>query len=93
MALPPNPERISAVQKAGELGIPDRRLYPDGRLVAIRRISSTGKPEFLTTSNLIAARTISTDRVWKDGGGGLDLTGDGTGGWCLGCRGASINTP
>lgn len=77
MALPANPARISAVQNAKKLGIYDRRLYPDGRMVAIRRISYNGKPEFLTTFNLIAARTLSTDRVWMDGGSGLDLTGNG----------------
>ena len=77
MALPLNPESLRTMQRAGELGIPYRRLYPDGRLVAVRRISSTGMPQYLTTLNLNAARTISTNRVWKDGGAGLALTGDG----------------
>ncbi len=77
MALPENPERIRTLQRAGELGIPVRRIYPDGRIVAIRRISPNGMPEYLTTSNLNAARTLSSMRVWKDGGAGLDLSGDG----------------
>ncbi len=77
MALPENPERIRTLQRARELGIPVRRTYPDGRIVAIRRISPNGMPEYLTTSNLNAARTLSSNRVWKDGGAGLDLSGEG----------------
>ncbi|MFO7670574.1 MAG: S8 family serine peptidase [Bacteroidales bacterium] len=76
-AIELNPERIRTIQRAAELGIPRRIQYPDGRIVAIRRIGFNGKPEYLTTSNLNAAWTISTNRVWKNGGAGLDLTGEG----------------
>ena len=77
MTIPVNPEYKRTVQRAEELALPVRRLYPDGRAVAIRRISPTGMPQYLTTNNLIAARTLSSNRVWKDGDAGLELSGDG----------------
>lgn len=73
--MPADTAFLRAIREAKKLGIPDRRLYPDGRVVAIRRISPTGMPQYLSTSNLDAARTVSSDRVWKDGGLGLDLSG------------------
>lgn len=76
-ALTPNPERIRTLQRARELGIPARREFSDGRVMVIRGINLNGKPEYLTTLNLNAAKTVSTDLVWKDGGEGLDLSGEG----------------
>ncbi|MCP4309970.1 MAG: S8 family serine peptidase [Bacteroidetes bacterium] len=75
--LPPNPEERRAVQVANGLGIPTRLLYPDGRIVAVRRINSNGKPEYLTTLNKNAAGTVSTSKVWLNGGAGLNLSGEG----------------
>ncbi len=50
-------------------------LDPDLQLVGVRdgRI-----PMYYATQNLIAAQSISTDRVWPGGGAGLSLTGSGT---------------
>ncbi len=76
-ALNPSPERIRTLQRARELGIPVRREFSDGRVRVIRGINPNGKPEYLTTLNLYAAKTLSTDLVWKDGVGGLDLSGEG----------------
>ncbi len=45
--------------------------------MAIRRINPNGKPEYLSTFNIDAAASLSTNRVWKDGAAGLDLSGDG----------------
>jgi len=34
-------------------------------------------PEYLTTHNLVAAKTVSTDKVWSEGGLGYNLNGSG----------------
>jgi len=41
-------------------------------------IDDRGKPTFYITTNLTAARTISTDEVWPGGSGGFSLNGSGT---------------
>jgi hypothetical protein len=43
-------------------------IYVDGR----------GRPFYYTTTNLIAAQTVSTDEVWPGGSGGFGLTGSST---------------
>lgn len=40
-------------------------------------IEPDGKPLFFGTSNLNAAKTVSTDKVWPGGSAGLNLTGTG----------------
>lgn len=76
-SIPVDPEKTRAVRVANSRGFLSRRVYPDGRIMEIRRLNPNGKPEFLTTFNLNAARTISTDKVWQDGGNGLSLSGEG----------------
>lgn len=41
-------------------------------------VDDRGKPMFYKTTNLTAARTVSTDRVWPGGGAGFSLTGSAT---------------
>jgi hypothetical protein len=41
-------------------------------------IDDNGMPVYYGVHNLIAAKTISTDRVWPGGGAGYSLTGSGT---------------
>ncbi len=41
-------------------------------------VDENGKPHYYTTDNVIAARTVSTDKVWPGGGYGYSLTGSGT---------------
>jgi len=77
LSLSPDPEKISAEQFAKEAGLPVRRVYPDGRVVEIRGRNPNGVPEYLTTHNLNAAKTISTQMVWEGGGAGYGLTGAG----------------
>ncbi|MFB0517210.1 MAG: S8 family serine peptidase, partial [Candidatus Neomarinimicrobiota bacterium] len=51
-----------------------RLVLPDGRQAALQRFSR-GQPFYYITTNLNAARTVGTDRVWPGGGPGLALTG------------------
>jgi hypothetical protein len=74
---PPDPEKRYAEEFAKEKGIPIRVVYDDGTIWEIRRISKLGQPEYYTTHNLNAAKTTSTDKLWRDGGLGLDLDGTG----------------
>jgi hypothetical protein len=77
LAVPENPEKVRAAEVVNRIGLPTRLIHPDGRIVEIRRLSPDGKPEYLTTHNLNAARTVSTDKVWQSGGSGYNLSGDG----------------
>ncbi|MFO7935614.1 MAG: S8 family serine peptidase [Bacteroidales bacterium] len=77
LSLSPDPEKVAALGYAEQADLPSRMIYPDGRVIEIRRISPNGMPEYLTTLNLNAARTLSTDKVWPGGGEGYDLTGNG----------------
>ena len=74
---PRDPDKRFAEEFAREKGIPIRVVYDDGTVWEIRRISKLGQPEYYTTYNLDAAKTTSTDKLWKDGGLGLDLDGTG----------------
>jgi subtilisin family serine protease len=76
-SLPEDPEKARALQLAARKGLSTRHIHPDGRIVEIRRLNPNGQPEYLATRNLNAARTISTNKVWLDGGAGLDLSGEG----------------
>jgi subtilisin family serine protease len=76
-AIPENPEKARAVQMADSVGLPVRLIRSDGRIVEIRRLGPDGDPEYLTTQNLNAAKTVSTSKVWKNGGYGYNLSGEG----------------
>jgi hypothetical protein len=76
-SIPANPEKARAVQLANRLGLPTRMVYSNGRIVEIRRLGPGGQPRYLTTLNRIAASTISTNKVWPNGGSGLNLSGEG----------------
>ena len=76
-SITPNRERIITLQRADSLQLEDKLIYSDGRVVAIRGFNANLKPEYLTTLNTMAARTVSTDKVWLDGGEGYKLDGSG----------------
>ncbi len=75
--LPEDPEKVRAVQMATRNNLPVRVLHPDGRIVEIRRLNPHGQPEYMTTHNLNAAKTVSSSRVWQGAGSGYSLSGDG----------------
>jgi hypothetical protein len=72
-----DPEKVYAEDFARQNRIPVRRVFDDGRVIEIRRITQFGQPLYLTTHNINAARTTSTEKVWQNGGLGLDLAGAG----------------
>ncbi|MCK4751509.1 MAG: S8 family serine peptidase, partial [Bacteroidales bacterium] len=76
-SLPPDVEKARAVQMADSLGLRIRMVSSDGRISEIRRLNPFGNPEYLTTHNSNAAKTVSTDKVKVNGGSGYDLSGNG----------------
>jgi len=76
-SIPIEASRVRTLQLADSLQLATRIIYPDGRVIAIRRFNFNMNPEYLTTFNVMAARTVSTDKVWKDGGFGYSLDGTG----------------
>lgn len=76
-SLPPDMKKSAASTLLDSMGWPGKRKYSDGRIVEIRRLNPNRKPEYVTTFNSIAAKTVSTDKVRKEAGQGFDLEGDG----------------
>jgi len=76
-SIQPDDERKETLRRADSLKLVSKLAYPDGRIVAIRGFNSRMKPEYLTTHNLMAARTVSSDKVWSEGGLGYELDGSG----------------
>jgi len=66
-----------AVKYANEHGIPVRIRYKNGTVLEIMKISPNGVPQYFRTTNLNAAKTISTNRVWEGGDLGFSLDGAG----------------
>jgi hypothetical protein len=54
-----------------------KKTFSDGRAIELKELDKTGRPVYFTTSNLNAARTVSTNKVWSGGGLGLSLSGSG----------------
>jgi hypothetical protein len=69
-------QRSAADSLAAVLATPAFFELPDGRVRELQRFEN-GHPLYYQTENLNAAKTISSDRVWPGGIGGLSLTGAG----------------
>jgi hypothetical protein len=72
-----NREHQKALAEAQRRGWPIRREFPDGTLLELQYLLPNGMPVYYQTTNLNAARTVSTDNVWPGGSGGLNLSGNG----------------
>ncbi len=70
-------DRRQVREYARKMGIPVRRVLPNGRVLELQRISPDGGPVFYITNNVDAADTVSTDEVWPGGSAGLNLDGSG----------------
>ncbi len=70
-------QKEKAIQWAIDNNFPIRRVYDDGTIIEIQRITPNGKPIYYSTENVDAAGTISSDDVWSGGSAGLNLTGSG----------------
>ncbi|MBD3290516.1 tandem-95 repeat protein, partial [candidate division KSB1 bacterium] len=69
--------RQNAIEVAREKGWMVRKTLEDGTIFELQRLSPTGLPIYYKTTNLDAARTVSTDKVWSGGSAGLNLGGSG----------------
>lgn len=56
--------------------MPIRMEFENGRIIEIQRFQN-GLPRYYTTTNLNAAKTLSTNKVWPGGGANFFLTGNG----------------
>jgi subtilase family protein len=70
-------DQAAAAALAKQLGIPQRRVLPNGKVLELQRVTPNGRPIFYITNNYDAADTVSTDEVWPGGSVGLNLTGNG----------------
>jgi hypothetical protein len=62
---------------AQRVGIPARRVLPNGKVLEFQRFAPGIGPVIYVTYNLDAADSVSTDEVWPGGTAGLDLDGNG----------------
>ncbi len=69
-------EKSAAVATALKLGMPVRRISPDGTVFELQRLER-GMPVYYVTQNAQEARAIATDKLWPEGASGLSLTGAG----------------
>ena len=68
--------RQGAEQQALQRGRPMRTLHSDGKLTQFFGLNN-GMPAYLTTENLVAARTTATDKILKSGANKYQLSGAG----------------
>ncbi len=68
-------QRAFAESIAIKQGLPIRKEYPDGKIIELQRFENNIPIYYITESNLNAAKTLSTDKVWPGSSGGFSLTG------------------
>lgn len=68
-----NKEQAEA--KAGALGLPLRKTMTDSSFIELVSWSEGKAPLYFLTNNLVAAKTISTNKVWSGGGSSYNLSG------------------
>ena len=66
-----------AIQTARAKGWTILKNSEEGKSIALKELDRSGKPVYFLTGNLIAAKTVSANKVWAGGGSGLNLTGQG----------------
>jgi hypothetical protein len=71
-----NRDRAEAESLATTLHFPIRSIAPDGTVRELKRLRN-GRPVYYKTDNVIAGKTISTDKVYPGGAAGYNLTGNG----------------
>jgi subtilisin family serine protease len=69
-------EKATAEMTARRLGLPVKVNLPDGGEAELMRFEH-GQPRYFRTSNLIAAHTVNTSKLWPGGSTGLNLSGAG----------------
>lgn len=66
-----------ALQYAKENNLPAHYIDENGNLVRIYKLDENNNPIYKTTFNVNAAKTIGTNKLYPNGGMGLELTGQG----------------
>jgi hypothetical protein len=69
-------EYETAASLANAIGMPVRRTLPNGRIAQLQQFVDM-RPLYYITTNLSAARSVGTDRLWPGGDLGFQLTGYG----------------
>lgn len=69
--------REKAEETALKSGWPLKEKNKDGGGIELRELRRNGMPVYLSTGNLTAAKTVSTNKVWSGGGLGFNLSGSG----------------
>ncbi|PJA97962.1 MAG: peptidase S8, partial [Ignavibacteriales bacterium CG_4_9_14_3_um_filter_30_11] len=70
-----NQQKVEAIKWAIKNKIPIKIILPNGKVMELMGLDKEGKPIYYSTYNVIAAKTISTDKVQPGGSSGLNLTG------------------
>ena len=66
-----------ATRKAQEKHWVIRKVSEDGKTIELKGLDQKGKPIYFSTTNLNAAKTLSTNKTWSGGSLGLNLSGNG----------------
>ncbi|MCX6284398.1 MAG: peptidase S8, partial [Bacteroidetes bacterium] len=69
--------RSLAIQSATKNGWFIRKEFENGKIIELKGLTSHGKPMYLSTANLNAAKTVSANKVWTGGSLSLNLSGNG----------------
>ena len=72
-----NRQKTEAIDLARRNNWEVRKELDDGRILEIMKIGTNGMPQYYSTQNLNAARTVFTDDLWVGGISGLNLNGSG----------------
>jgi hypothetical protein len=68
-------KKKNAIRISQEKGWPAVLETDSGNKIEIREIGSDGRPVYFLSATMNAARAISTDKLWLNGGMGLSLSG------------------
>ncbi len=68
-------DKARAEAKAKISSLPIRKDMPDGSTIEIVKWTDGKPPLYFLTNNLVAAKTISTNKVWSGGGYNYNLSG------------------
>ena len=70
-------KHAKAIEEAKKKGWMIRKSLENGATIELRELGRNGMPVYYITSNLNAAKTVSTNKLWTGGSAGLNLSGSG----------------
>jgi len=57
-------KKAQADEVARQKGWIIKKTFEDGRTIELKELDRKGKPVYVSTANLNAAKTVSTNKVW-----------------------------